>query len=230
MAGIAEGLLLLLLDNAAATPSLDEKRRRRLLAGAVILDLAHSCRVRPALAEEPVAPNRLVALVTPEAGGAAVLGAAAPVDAVSSRAWNLLARKPISAGKAIAKLSRWAQDDLLAQLERSGQIRPVRVYRARSRPEPAWLLTDRGRVTGVRAAMVAALFDGAQPDAPTAAIITLLHAAGGLRALLSLDSAGWQLTAASAAEIASGSWVPEDCDLAEMNVAVTAAAVRPALG
>lgn len=50
MARIAEDLLLLLLDNAAAQPAIERTKLQRLLAAAVLLDLAHDCRVRPALA------------------------------------------------------------------------------------------------------------------------------------------------------------------------------------
>src|SRR6478609_7054780 len=50
MAQIAEDLFLLLLDNASAQPGLDRARRERVLSGAVLLDLALACRIRPATA------------------------------------------------------------------------------------------------------------------------------------------------------------------------------------
>ena len=65
MARIAEDLLLLLLDNAAAQPAVEQTKLQRLLAAAVLLDLAYDCRVRLALAHEPVPPDRLVALAGP---------------------------------------------------------------------------------------------------------------------------------------------------------------------
>ena len=81
-----------------------------------------------------------------------------------------------------------------------------------------------------RAALLSALFDRQPPDPPTAAIISLLHAVDGLGALLSLNDRGWRWVTCAAGEIASGSWVDEyETALPEMNLAVTASAVRPAL-
>ena len=56
VAQIAEDLFLLLLDNAESQPGLDQSRRSRVLSGAVLLDLALLCRVRPTVNGEPVAP------------------------------------------------------------------------------------------------------------------------------------------------------------------------------
>lgn len=55
MAQIVEDLFLLLLDNASAQPGLDSPRRDQVqvLAAASLLDLAHACRVRPAIDGEP---------------------------------------------------------------------------------------------------------------------------------------------------------------------------------
>jgi hypothetical protein len=229
MARIAEELLLLLLDNAAARPGLEKVRRRRLLGAAVLLDLAYACRLRPTAPGEPAGPGRLILLVGPD-----------PYDPALTPALNLLARKPISAAKAIAKLQRNVERDMLAQLGQTGQVRCVplhtsgvarRFHRDADR-QRAWLLTDRTRAANVRAAMLSTLFEGTPPAPATAAVISLLHAAGGLDALLSLDERGWQWVNGRAGEIASGSWIsdgPADADLAEVNLAVTAAAVRGAL-
>ncbi len=94
----------------------------------------------------------------------------------------------------------------------------------------AWPLTDRTRVAGVRAALVSALFHQQCPDPTTATIISLLHTVDGLGALFSLNDRGWQWVRDRAGELASGSWVNEsDPDLAEVNLAVTTAAIRQAL-
>ncbi len=70
-----------------------------------------------------------------------------------------------------------------------------------------------------------------QPPAPTtAAIVSLLHAVDGLGALLSLNDRGWRWVHMRASEIAGGSWVDEyETALPEVNLAVTASAVRSAL-
>ena len=101
----------------------------------------------------------------------------------------------------------------------------------RFRPLYAWPLTNRERVAAAaRTDLLSALFDGRPPTPTTAAIVTVLHAADGLGALLSLNERGWRWVHARATEIASGSWVDEyPTALAEVNLAVTASALRSAL-
>src|ERR1700755_3277153 len=102
MAQIAEDLLLLLLDNASAQPGLDSPRRKQVLSGAVLLDLAYACRIRPATAGEAVEPGRLVALAAP-----------GPIDPVSEPAFRLLVRRPLRPATAVKKLSKHTEDDLI---------------------------------------------------------------------------------------------------------------------
>ncbi|HZU45972.1 MAG TPA: GPP34 family phosphoprotein [Mycobacterium sp.] len=219
MAKIAEDLLLLLLDNAAGQPALDRARLGRVLAAAVLLDLAHACRIRPAVDGEPVQEGRLLVLTGPDPG-----------DPVVAPALQLLLRRPLSPAAAIAKLRRDTPAALLSQLERSGQVHRVRLYFNGSKPADGWQLTDRSRASQVRAAMTAALFDQQRPDPTTATIISLLHAVNGLGAIFSLDHRGWEWVLDRAGDIASGSWVSEsEPDLPEVNLAVTTAAIRHAL-
>ena len=217
MAQIAENLLLLLLDNATGKPALDRARRGRMLSAAVLLDLALACRIRPALDGEPVRAGRLLALAGPE-----------PADPVLGPALRLLRRRPITAEAAVAKLRRGVEPTLLGQLERTGQIRPVRskgLNRAR-----VWPLNDRTRVNQARSELLSALFDRRCPTPSTAAVISLLHAVDGLGAVLSLNDRGWRWVHARAGEIAGGAWVDESpARLPDVNLAVTTAVVRPAL-
>lgn len=219
MAQIAEDLFLLLLDNASAQPGLDGPRCDRVLAAAALLDLAHACRVRPAVDGEHVKSGRLVAL-----------DAAGPMDPVVAPAFHMLQAKPLRPETAIKKLSKDTQQRLVAHLEQQGRVRrtvqPARlVGRAYSYP-----LTDRDRVGAARAALLAALFDREPPTPATAAIVTVLHSVDGLGALLSLNDRGWRWVHARAAEISAGSWVDESpTGLPEVNLAVTAAAIRQAL-
>lgn len=221
MAQIAEDLFLLLLDNASAQPGLDRRRRERVLSAAVLLDLAYSCRIRPAMAGEPVEPGLLIAL----AGNW-------PADPVADPAFQLLQRRPLSAQAALGKLSKHVQPRLETFLERTGQIRRVRIpgkgFPGRS--VYCWPLTNRERVSQARAALLAALFDGHTPVPPIAAIICLLHAVDGLGAVLSLNERGWRWVHARATEISTGSWVSDNAAaLPEMNLAVTTSTLRPAL-
>lgn len=219
MAQIAEELLLLLLDNASARPDLEPECRDRVLAAAVLLDLAHGCRLRPAINNEAVETGRLV-----------VFGGPGPVDPVGVTALQLLLRRPLRPEAAIAKLRRCIPAALLGQLERTGQVRPRRKPGKGFKRKHSWPLTNRSRVGPAREAVLAALFDDQCPDPTTAAIISLLHTVDGLGALLSLSDRGWGWVHSRAAEITSGSWVTgSEPELPEFNLAVTLAAVRQAL-
>ncbi len=219
VAQIAEDLFLLLLDNADAQPGLDRSRRSRVLAGAVLLDLAYLCRVRPTVNGEPVPPGRLVALAGPM-----------PLDPVLDPAFELLARRPLTPSAAVSKLRRGAQDNIVGLLEHTGQIRRVESRTNRFSHPTSWPVTNRDRITHARAALLAALFDREPPTPTTAAIVSLLHAVDGLGALFSLNDRGWRWVHMRASEIAGGSWIDEyETALPEMNLAVTASAVRSAL-
>ncbi len=219
MARIAEDLLLLLLDNASAQPELDRSRCDRILTAAALLDLAYACRIRPAVDNEPVETGRLVVLSGPDTA-----------DPVLAPALQLLLQRPMTPAAAIAKLRRETPQAVYSQLERRGEIKQVRLPARGLKRACAWPLTDRSRAAEVRAALMAALFDQQCPDPITATIISLLHAVHGLGAVFSLDRRGWQWVTDRAGDIASGSWASEsEPDLAEVNLAVTTAALREAL-
>ena len=213
MARIAEDLSLLLLDNPSAQPQLERSPLTRVLAAALILDLAYDCRVRPALPEDPVAPGLLVALAGP-----------APLDPAVRPTLTLLTRGPLSPAAAIAKLRKHAEDDVLDQLLRTGQIHQVTLSTHRLRRNTyAWPVKNRERVNAVRAAVLAAL-SGGRPDAVTAAVISLLHRVGGINAALAVNDEG----ARRAGDIAGSRW-GDGSLTAEINLALTAALVLPAL-
>ncbi|TRW78392.1 GPP34 family phosphoprotein [Mycolicibacterium sp. 018/SC-01/001] len=219
MAQIAEELFLLLVDNASGDPGLDDSRRAHALAAATLLDMAHACRVRPSVDGEPVPPGRLVAL-----------DAAGPADPLTAPALAYVQKAPRRPGRAIKALGASTERLIAEHLERTGQIRRITeragALRRRTRTSP----TDRRRVGPARDAIMASLFERRPPIAPTAAIITVLHAVDGLGALLSLNDRGWRWVHARAGEIASGSWLDESpTGLADVNMAVTASAVRQAL-
>jgi hypothetical protein len=219
MAQIAEDLFLLLLDNASAQPGLDRARRERVLTGAVLLDLALACRIRPAMASEPIETGRLVALSVP-----------GPMDPVVAPAFELLQRRPLRPATAVKRLSKHTEENLANYLEYTGQIRRVRLNSKRFGHPYAWPLINRDRVAHARSDLLASLFDRRPPAPPTAAIISLLHAVDGLGALLSLNDRGWRWVHGRAGEIAMGSWVDEyPTALPEVNLAITASAVRGAL-
>jgi hypothetical protein len=218
MAQIAEDLFLLLVDNSWAQPRLDRPRLHQVLAGAVLLDLAYGCHIRPAGPGDDVPDGRLIALASD-----------VPVDAVGLPALHLVQQRPVRVATALSKLGRGAESGLLAALEQAGQLRNEvsgPLWR-RSRTMP---LTDIGRVSAARATLMATLFDRQPPTPAIAAIVTLLHAIDGLGALLSLNDRGWRWVHVRAAEIAGGGWVNESATgVAELNLAITASALRAAL-
>ena len=214
MARIAEDLLLLQLDNTSARSRLDRSQLGRVLGAALILDLALLCRVRPAMPEEPVAPGELVTLIGP-----------LPLDPTVRPALAELAQGPITPAAAIAKLRRHAEDDVLDQLLRTGQIHQVGLTAHRLRRNTyAWPVKNRERVNSLRGAVSAALSGQHRPDAPTAAVIVLLYQIGDLGAAMDASDEGLR----RAGEIAGGSWA-NSSNIAEINLAMTAMAVLPAL-
>ena len=221
MAQIAEDLLLLLLDNAANRPALDRDRREKVLGAAVLLDLAWACRIRPSVDGEPIPAGRLLLLAGPALG-----------DPILDQAVRLLARRPLKPSAAVAKLRRGVEPALLRRLEEAGHIRPIQLRGNRFNSAEVWPMADRSRVNEARSALLATLFDRHSPSPTTAAIISLLHPVDGLGALLSLNERGWEWVNSRAAAIAGGGWVDESAgavELAQVNLAVTASAVRQAL-
>ncbi|MBU3749875.1 MAG: GPP34 family phosphoprotein [Mycobacterium sp.] len=219
MAPIAEDLLLLLLDNPQAQPRLAGDRLGRVLAGALILDLAQDCRVRPTQPEDLVPTGRLIALA-----------GAVPTDPTVRPALALLQQQPLTAESAVAALRKRAEDDVLDQLLRTGQIHQIALTQHRLRRNHyRWPIKNRARVAVTRAEVLGALFEDRRPAPVVAAVISLLHAVGGMGAVFDLNDEGVRAVAARANEIANGDWV-NNSDTAEVNLELTAAAVLPALG
>jgi len=218
MARIAEDLLLLLLDNPEAQPRLERSRLGRVLAGALILDLAQDCRVRPTQPEDPVPAGRLIALAGP-----------VPADPTVRPALALLQQQPLTAESAIGALRKHAEDDVLDQLLRTGQIHQVALTEHRLRRNHyRWPVKNRARVAITRAELLGVLFENRRPTPVIASVISLLHAVGGMDAVLDLNEAGAQAVAVRANDIANGAWV-DSSDTAGVNVELTTAEVLPAL-
>lgn len=218
MARIAEDLLLLLLDNESAQPRMKRRQLGRTLAAALLLDLAYDCRVRPALPGEPVAPGRLVALAGP-----------VPMDPALRPALAMLERGPVTPDVAIGRLRGRAEDDVLDQLLRTGQIHQIQLSSHRLRRNTyAWPLSDRSRSAKTRAAAHGALFDHHSPEPAMAAVIALLHRTGGLPAALNLSDEGAYHAIRRAEEITFAGW-GEGANTGEVNLAMTAASVLPVL-
>ena len=217
MARIAEDLLLLLLDNAEAQPRLERAALGRVLAAALILDLALDCRVRPSQPEDTVAGGRLMALDGP-----------VPLDPAVRPALAMLLERPLTPEAAVATLRRQAEDDVLDQLLRTGQIHQISLTEHRLRRNHyRWPVKNRARFAVIRAEVLGALFEKRRPQPVIAAVISLLYAVGGLGDVLELNDAGVRAATERANEIAGGDWV-DGADTAQVNLELTAAAVLPA--
>ena len=170
---------------------------------------------------EPIPAGRLLLLAGPALG-----------DPILDPALRLLARRPLKPSAAVAKLRRGVEPALLRRLEDAGHIRPIQLRGNRFNGSEVWPIANRSRVNEARSALLAALFDLRSPSPTTAAIISLLHPVDGLGALLSLNERGWKWVNSRAAAIAGGGWVDESAgavELPQVNLAVTASAVRQAL-
>jgi hypothetical protein len=218
MARIAEDLLLLLLDNHEEQPRLDRAPLGRVLAGALIADLALDCRVRPTLPDEAL-----------PAGHLAALAGEVPVDPTVRPTWVLLQQQPITPADTIAAMHKRAEDDVLDQLLRTGQIHQIQLTAHRLRRNHyRWPAKNRSRVAVARAELLGVLFEQRRPQAVMAAVICLLHAVHGLEVVLSLNDAGVRVVDERARDIARGGWVDRD-DAAQVNLSLTLDAVLPAL-
>ena len=108
------------------------------------------------------------------------------------------------------------------------RVAPLGLSHRLRRNSYTWPLHDRVRVDQIRADALAALFGHHRPDAVTAAVIALRHRTGSLGAVLNLTDDGARHAAQSAEPIASGRWA-DGSNTGEVNLAVTAAVVLPAL-
>lgn len=216
MARIAEDLLLLLLDNPESQPRLEGAVLGRALAAGLLLDLALDCRVRPAQPEDSTPAGHLIALA-----------GAVPMDPAVRPALAMLLAEPLTPEEAVARLRKQAQDDVLDQLLRTGQIHQVSLTERRLRRNHyRWPIKNRARLAVTRAEVLGALFEKRRPQPVIAAVISLLYAAGGLPAALELNDAGAEAARLRAAEIADGDWVDRS-ETAQVNLELTAAAVLP---
>ena len=169
---------------------------------------------------EPVAPGRLVALAGPM-----------PLDPIMNPAFELLARTAAdSVGRGVEAGPWTCRTTSRASSSTPGRSGVFSCTTSDSAIRRRGRWSTASGSTQARAALLSALFDREPPTPPTAAIVSLLHAVDGLGALLSLNDRGWRWVHMRASEIASGSWVDEyETALPEMNLAVTASAMRQAL-
>ena len=163
------------------------------------------------------------------AGRLIALAGPVPADPTVRPALALLQQQPLTAESAVGALRKHAEDDVLDQLLRTGQIHQVALTEHRLRRNHyRWPVKNRARVAITRAEFLGVLFENRRPTPVIAAVISLLHAVGGMDAVLDLNAAGAQAVAERANDIANGEWV-KGTDTAGVNLELTAAEVLPAL-
>jgi hypothetical protein len=211
---LAEELLLLALDDRTGKVVVSELDKG--LAGAVLIELALTERVRVAEKGEPVRAGRLVVMPGP-----------APAHPVLADALELVAAKEGRKPKdVIGKLSQRLRERLADGLVARGVLRREKHKVLGLFPTTRLPALDSGHEAGVRGRIEAAL-GGATPDERSAALIALLHAIRGLPYVFAV--ADKRAANRRAKEIADGQWAAAAVRTAIEEVyAATAAAAAVA--
>ena len=208
---IAEDLLLLLLDDRKGTIS--GAYTRTALGGAVLVELA--------LAEAVTVEEK-----TKVWRSAKVRAEAAPgsLDPVLERAHATIGEKERSAQDLVDRLGKGLDDELAERLVRKGILERREGRILGLFPVTRWPAVDSAHEEAVRRELTAALVEGAQPDARTAALVALLHAIGRAHKTVRHDGLPSSEVRKRAKRIAEGDWAAKAVkDAIEASTAAIAA-------
>ena len=208
---IAEDLLLLLLDDRKGTVS--GAYTRTALGGAVLVELA--------LAEAVTVEEKTRAWRSAKVSAGA---APAGLDPVLERARATIAEKERSAQDLVDRLGKGLDDELAERLVQKGILerRDGRVLGLF--PVTRWPAVDSAHEEAVRRSLTAALVEGAQPDARTAALVALLHAIGRAHKTVRHEGLSASEVRKRAKRIAEGDWAAKAVkDAIEASTAAIAA-------
>jgi hypothetical protein len=208
---IAEDLLLLLLDDRKGTNS--SAYTRTALGGAVLVELA--------LAEAVTVEEKTRAWRS-----AKVYAGAAPagLDPVLERARATIAERQRSAQDLVDRLGKGLDDELAERLAQKGMLerRDGRILGLF--PVTRWPVLDSAHEEAVRGSLTAALVEGAEPDARTAALVALLHAIGRAHKTVPHEGLPSSEVRKRAKRIAEGDWAAKAVkDAIEASTAAIAA-------
>jgi hypothetical protein len=185
---LAEDLVLLLLDDESGRSTVDLGRRHRAVGSAVLVDLVRAGHVSIAVTGDA----REARVVVADNAGATGDGA---LDIALAK----LGDKPAKVGWAAEKLGHACWPALLERLAAEGALRPAESRVLGLVKSTSWPTADGSREQAIRAGIEAAL-DGAEPDAETSVLITILHGIG------AVPGATDEARRARAAEIARTGW------------------------
>lgn len=194
---IAEDLTLLLLDDDSGRPLVDSTKLTHSLAGALLLELALAGSVVPEGPAEKSAKGT----------GKIVAAGPQPTDPLLALAWEACADKPRRAAAVIQKIDSKVKEPLLERIAGKGWIQVERrkvlgIFPSRSFPE-----TDGRHEAELRSALDAVLLRDQDPDARTAALVSLLAAVEALPKLYpDLDRDARKALQARAAQVSEGEW------------------------
>ncbi|TDE09482.1 GOLPH3/VPS74 family protein [Jiangella asiatica] len=212
---IAEDLLLLLYDDESGKPSVDATKLDNALAGAVLLELAMLGKVGVAGPGERVREGRLV-LLDPAATGDEVLddGLTELSDDEGKKPKNVL-----------GALRKGLRQRLLETLTDRGLVRQEEGRILGLFPTTRWPASDAEHEAVVRDRLHAVLVAGAEPDARTAALVSLLLAVDAVTQVVPSDDR--RTTKRRAKQVADGAWAAAAVRAAvqEVNAAVASAIV-----
>ncbi|MCS7483439.1 GPP34 family phosphoprotein [Umezawaea endophytica] len=207
MPTLAEDLLLLLLDDDSGRLITDGTSTDRVLAGAVLVDLVNAGRV----AEEN---GKLHVMDT----------AALDEPVLEAGLARLVEKAPAKPQRAVEVLAKHVRETVLEALAGRGLIRQDKDKVLGLFPRKTWPAVDSAHEDSVRAELTAALVGGERPGERAGALISLLHAIGGVPKVVEGDKKALK---ARAAEISDGDWagVAVKKAVQAVQAAVTAAIV-----
>jgi len=191
---IVEELLQLMLDDESGALLADSTRLDYGLAGAVLVDLALRERIAVDPAKRP--ENGVVRVVGPATGVPLLDGAMARI-----------AEKPRKAASLVPRLVRGLRAEVTQGLVSRGVLREQHARLLGIFPQRRWPAVDTSEEEVVRRRVHEVLVLGHAPDAPTAALVSLLSAMERApQAVAAPDRAARKQVSRRAAAVAQGDW------------------------
>lgn len=221
---IAEDLLLLLLDDESGSV-VGTSYVATVLGGAVLIELAMSGAVE--VEEKPSVWRSAKVRTNPTV---------APEDDVLRRAAAVVAQKERSAQDLVDRLGKGLKDELAERLVQRGILERRRDKVLGVFPRTRWPAVDSSHEAQLRQDLTAALVQGADPDARTAALVALLSAIDRAHKVVDRQGLSRSEVRKRAKTIAEGEWAAKavrdaiSAATAAVTAAVTASTVAGTTG
>jgi len=212
MPTLAEDLLLLLLEDETGRLITDGTSTDNALAGAVLVDLVNAGRVR--------AEGKKLHVMDTSSLDEPVLE-----DGLA----RMSEKAPMHPQRAVELLDRHVRQNVLDRLVARGLVRREKSKVLGLFPRSKWPAVDSAHEDAIRAKLTEVLVDGAEPDARSGALISLLYAIDAVHKVVEGDKRSLK---AKAKKISQGDWASTAVRQAieSVNSAVTAAIVATSIG